>query len=87
MADAQDAVERYAGSYMNKLGSSSRNAADEKTPPVIGTVTVLPVRSSVIVMVSAMWHLLGTDREQPFEAFSPTSQARRTVVSPQTLRV
>ena len=32
--------------------SSSRRAVEGKTPPVIGTVTFLPVRSSMIVMVS-----------------------------------
>ena len=37
---------------MNRFGSSSRTADDGKTPSVIGTVTVFPVRSSVIVMVS-----------------------------------
>jgi hypothetical protein len=58
IADAHDAVERYAGSYMKRLGSRSRKAADEKTPPSMGTVTVFPVRSSVIVMVSAMRGLL-----------------------------
>jgi len=42
----------YAGSYMNSDGSSSRSALEGNTPPSIGTVTVLPVRSSVMVMVS-----------------------------------
>ena len=37
---------------MNRLGSSSRSADEGKTPPLIGTVTVLPVRSSVMVIVS-----------------------------------
>ena len=39
---------------MNSDGSSSRTAAAGNTPPSIGTVTVLPVRSSVMVMVSGM---------------------------------
>ena len=33
-------------------GSNSRTAEAGKTPPVIGTVICLPVRSSMIVMVS-----------------------------------
>ena len=37
---------------MNSVGSSSRIADAGNTPSVIGTVTDLPVRSSVIVMVS-----------------------------------
>jgi hypothetical protein len=58
MAEAHDAVDKYAGSYIKRLGSSSRRAAEEKTPPSMGTVTFFPVRSSMIVMVSAMWDLL-----------------------------
>ena len=52
MSERHAAVDRYAGSYMNRLGSSSRSAELGNTPSVMGTVTVLPVRSSVIVMVS-----------------------------------
>ena len=55
MSERQAAVDRYAGSYMNRLGSSSRNALLGNTPSVMGTVTVFPVRSSVIVMVSGTW--------------------------------
>src|ERR1700712_4747633 len=39
---------------MNSDGSSSRTAVAGKTPSVIGTVTCLPVRSSMMVMVSGM---------------------------------
>src|SRR5215216_3519084 len=52
MFDRHAAVDRNAGSYMNRSGSSSRSAELGNTPSVMGTVTVLPVRSSVIVMVS-----------------------------------
>ena len=52
MADRQAAVDRNAGSYRKRFLSSSRRAELGKTPSVMGTVTVLPVRSSVIVMVS-----------------------------------
>ncbi len=52
IAERQAAVDRYAGSYMRRSGSSSRNAAEGNTPSVMGTVTCLPVRSSMIVMVS-----------------------------------
>ena len=54
MSERHAAVDRYAGSYMKRLGSSSRSAELGNTPPVMGTVTVLPVRSSVIVIVSGM---------------------------------
>src|SRR6478735_6498618 len=37
---------------MNSDGSSSRSALDGNTPPLIGTVTCFPVRSSMMVMVS-----------------------------------
>src|SRR5688500_13026177 len=39
---------------MYRFGSSWRTAVAGNTPSVIGTVTVFPVRSSVIVMVSGM---------------------------------
>ena len=55
IADCVAAVDRYAGSYMYRVGSSSRRADDGNTPPSIGTVTVFPVRSSVMVMVSGTW--------------------------------
>jgi hypothetical protein len=53
MDDLHAAVEKNAGSYTRKSGSNSRNAVDGITPSVIGTVTFLPVLSSMIVMVSA----------------------------------
>ena len=69
MEEAHDAVDRYAGSYMKRLGSNSRNAAELKTPPVMGTVTVFPVLSSVMVIESVMWDLL--DRNFCVRGFSP----------------
>jgi hypothetical protein len=53
-ADEQAAVDRKAGSYIRRSGSSSRSAEDGNTPSSIGTVICLPVRSSMIVMVSLM---------------------------------
>ena len=53
MAERQAAVDKNAGSYMRNSGSSSRNADDGNTESVTGTVTFLPVRSSMMVIVSA----------------------------------
>ena len=41
--------------FSNVTEQESRSADDENTPPSIGTVTVFPVRSSVMVMVSGTW--------------------------------
>ena len=79
MEDAHAAVERYAGSYMKRFGSSSRSADELKTPPVMGTVTDFPVRSSVIVIVSVIWDPLDSD-ELCVGAFSPRRQIRRSRV-------
>ena len=68
MADAHAAVDRNAGSYMRRSGSSSRSADDGNTPLSIGTVTFLPVRSSMIVMVS------GT--RTPFDRLDPPRAGR-----------
>ncbi len=51
LADA--AVDRNAGSYIRRSGSSSRNLEEGNTPFVMSTVISLPVRLSMMVMVSA----------------------------------
>ena len=53
MALAQAAVDRNAGSYIRRSGSSSRSFDDGNTPFVMATVISLPVRLSMMVMVSA----------------------------------
>src|SRR6187551_300585 len=55
---AHAAVDMKAGSYRRRSGSSSRSAVAGKVPLVMGTVTFLPVRSSMMVMVSATGHVL-----------------------------
>src|SRR4051794_1101694 len=55
---AQAAVDMKAGSYRRRSGSSSRSADEGKVPFVMGTVTFLPLRSSMMVMVSATGHVL-----------------------------
>src|ERR1700750_2074244 len=55
---AHAAVDMKAGSYRRRSGSSSRSADAGKGPLVRGTVTFLPVRSSMMVMVSATGHVL-----------------------------
>ncbi len=77
MSERHDAVDRYAGSYMNRLGSSSRNAELGNTPSVMGTVTVLPVRSSVIVMVS------GTSFPSSLTAVRASSRSRHVTAPAQ----
>ena len=63
---------------MNRFGSSSRSAERGKTPSVIGTVTVLPVRSSVMVMVSGTSATLMTTPDRLFLRRTPRDSVVQT---------
>src|SRR5215213_11199278 len=79
MALAQLAVDMNAGSYRNSDGSSSRSAVDGNVPRSMGTVTVRPVRSSVIVMVSGIAVLL-TPRGGAFLPRGMHARMRRRLI-------
>src|SRR4051794_16117875 len=80
---AHAAVDMKAGSYRRRSGSSSRSADAGKVPFVTGTVTFLPVRSSMMVMVSATGHFLPFGAVGRIATPGKHQHVRRRQVAPQ----